>query len=175
MARRIIVGDLPDDTGKDDGSLWPFVMLHGERTVFADTRTELVGALIPGYDDIATGDDVTALVDRFGESVRLANTLQGFIAGVVANDPDAPFSLATATEEELTLFLSDRLDRPVENIGVTHWDHEVPLVLVTTMFEPHDPGHEIPSGNVLWIDPTDETTFLDSLADLGQIRLFTSS
>lgn len=173
MTRRIIVGDLPDDTFKDDGSPWPFVMLHGDRTVFADTRTELVGALIPGYDDIDADDDVTALVDRFNTAVRIANNLQGFIAGVVANDPNAEFSLATATEEELTLFLSDRLDRPVENIGVTHWEHDIPLVLVTTMFEPYDTGHEIPSGHILWIDPTDETTFLDSLADLGQIRLFT--
>lgn len=173
MARRIITGDPTGQTRKDDGSLWPFVMIHNDRTVFADTRTELVGALIKGYDDIDPTDSVTALVDRFDEALALANRLQGFIAGVVASDPESDFTYGDATEEELTLFLSDRLERPEQNIGVTHWEHEVPLVLITTMFQPHDDA-EIVTGNVIWIDPTDETTFLDSLESVGQIRLFTS-
>lgn len=159
---------------REDGTKWPFIMLRNNKAICADTRTELVGALIPGYDDIsvdADGDDA-ALVERFKQALVTADFLQEFLAGVAANDPENEFSLAEATEEELTAFLTKRIDRPTEILGIDHWEHDIPLILVTTLFEPFDEGHPIPTGNIMWIDPSDETTYLRSLAELGQIQLF---
>lgn len=46
------------------------------------------------------------------------------------------------------------------------WQHVVPLVLIATDYLPFT-GREAPTGNVLWLDPSTEVTYLRSLARLG--------
>ena len=41
---------------RPDGSPWPLLLVHGDRVTGADTATELLGQLIPGYSEL-TGDD----------------------------------------------------------------------------------------------------------------------
>lgn len=177
MSATVIAGNSlheSDIPTQDDGSMWPFVMFFGENLVAADTRTELVEHLIDGYADLnhdENGDDI-ALQMRGIQSLATADFLQEFVAGVAANEGD--FDFPNATEDELTAFLTPRLQNPVEILNISHWDHKVPLVLVTSLFEPYTEASP-PTGNIMWIDPTNETTYLDSLHSVGQIRLFVSS
>jgi len=40
----------------EGGDPWPFVLVHDDENItYADTATELVGVLIPGYDAIPVG------------------------------------------------------------------------------------------------------------------------
>lgn len=50
------------------------------------------------------------------------------------------------------------------------WRRTIPLVLVVTDYEPFTMLRR-PKGNVLWIDPSTETTLLDSAAGAGFITL----
>lgn len=154
-------------TIKDDGTPWPFIMLRNGKAILADTRTELVGALIPGYDSL--DDEQDALVERFRQAIVTANFIQEFLAAMYCQE--AELSMVDLTEEELTAFFTNRLDHPTDILGLEQWHHDVPLVLVTSLFEPYD-DRVPPTGNVMWIDPTNETTYLSSLAELGQLELF---
>ncbi len=75
------------------------------------------------------------------------------------------------TDTEAEILLGDRHSQP--RIGM--WRSEVPLVLVTTYYQPQGdldrpigrpPGGEADS-NLIWLDPTDEHTFITSIADAG--------
>ena len=172
MARQIVDSSVKElDFTKDDGTKWRFVMTRNGKTVMADTRTELVGCLIPGYDALPHDEDgdEAALVERFKQAVVTADFIQQFIAGCAVNDGD--FDFEEASQLELTAFLTPRLEHPTDLLGITHWEHHIPLVLVTTSFAPYA-DRTPPSGNVVWIDPTNETTYLDSMDALGQLKLY---
>jgi hypothetical protein len=175
MARVVVdssVEDLSfDKTPEQGGGKWRFVMLRNGKTVMADTRTELVECLIPGYSELAHDEDgdLQALKERFKQAVVTADFMQQFVAGVAVNNGE--FDFENASEEELTAFLTPRLEHPTELLGITHWAHAIPLVLVTTSFEPYT-SRTPPTGNIVWIDPTNETTYLDSMNALDQLRLY---
>lgn len=82
----------------------------------------------------------------------------------------ASSTLTDESEESLTALLSDKTV-PVE--GFESWDHEtVPLVLLATDYDPYVPDRPAPTGNIVWIDPSDETAFLNSLSNLGVINFY---
>lgn len=153
---------------RDDGTAWPYVLNRGDRTVFADTATDLVAALIPGYADIpaTSGGADDALVARYENAVATANDTQPLVA---ASCVDAgTFDTSTAGEALLSALFSDR-SQPLE--GIEDWGEPVPLVLVSTDYSPFVEDRTPPSGNVLWLDPSDEMSHLRSLANLGLVEL----
>lgn len=157
---------------KEDGTRWPFVMERSGNTIYADSRTELVGYILgEGYDKQPQTDEgnEVAFVIRAESAIATANFIQQIMASSEGNAGN--WDAAHPTDEELTAFLTDRAEHPTEFLGIEHWDHVVPLVLVTTHFEPYA-RRTAPTGNVVWIDPSNETTFLDSLAALGQLALY---
>lgn len=77
------------------------------------------------------------------------------------------FETSQHSEDELTILLGDR-SQALGEIG--KWDLEVPLVLVATDYFPYTSSVK-PEGNILWVNPHNETTFLDSLTEIGVIEL----
>lgn len=182
-------GTLPVLTGPD-GDPFPFLMRHGSELTGAETRTELLGALIPGYADLPDtqeGHD-EALGQRWEQAVATAAAVQaGLVAGATAN---GEFDPAEVGDDVLTALLSDR-DRPFAGLPVPdsaeesgagdsageeavsfEWPADLPpLILVASDYAPYTSAPR-PHGNVVLLDPHTETTYLDSLAELGLIRLF---
>lgn len=173
---------------RPDGGDYPFLMLHGEEFTGADTRTELVGAMLPGYADLPDsphGDD-EATQQRWEQAVATATEIQtGLLAGAAAT---GSFDPADAGEDTLTALLQDKdipfIGLPVKGAGTTAADEQgvppvtlqwpdslPPLVLVATDYAPYTTAPR-PHGNVLLLDPHTETTWLDSLAEMGLIRLW---
>lgn len=173
---------------RPDGGEYPFLMLHGEEFTGADTRTELVGAMLPGYADLPDtphGDD-EATQQRWEQAVATAAEIQtGLLAGAAAT---GSFDPADAGEDTLTALFQDKdipftglplknaataaVDQQVEPLVTLQWpDSLPPLVLVATDYAPYTTAPR-PHGNVLLLDPHTETTWLDSLAEIGLIRLW---
>ncbi len=164
---------------RDDEASWPLVVAHeasdGEQMLtFADTHTEILGALIAGYADIAdtpTGHD-QAVISRYEHAVAVATATQGALC---AQAGDAGrFDPAGESEEVLTALFTER-DRPFVGIdrpagGRSYdWQHDVPLVLLDTDYEPYT-GRRTPTGRIVWLRPALESSYLDSLAEIGAVR-----
>jgi hypothetical protein len=50
------------------------------------------------------------------------------------------------------------------------WGFEIPLVLVRSLYAPHDEAIA-PKGNIVWIDPVDELGYIDSLNEAHLIDI----
>jgi hypothetical protein len=178
---------------RPDGGDYPFLMLHGEEFTGADSRTELVGAMLPGYADLPDspqGDD-EAIQQRWEQAVATATEIQtGLLAGAAATggfdpatigedaltamfqDKDVPFTGLPLTDPGTAEALSAIGDQPSEPPVTLRWPENLPpLVLVATDYAPYTTAPR-PHGNVLMLDPHTETTWLDSLATLGLIQMW---
>ncbi|WP_159599117.1 hypothetical protein [Agromyces humi] len=149
-----------DHVLKDDGTPWPFALNTGDRTVYADTLTDLAAELIPGYAELPDSydGDVDAFIARVHAASMIANRSQAQL--IAATEW---FDLAAANEEVATALLAPRGQATNQYAG--NWDGPVPLVLVSTDYAPYT-DVPLPTGDVSFIDPTDEQTFIHSLADL---------
>ncbi len=177
---------------RDDHSSWPFLLLHaGDATrrpqdislTFADTATELVGVLIPGYDAIphrsgaegagrgtpsdADHDEALchdeALWLRYGQAVATAELIQQRILAAAVTNGD--FDPAAAPEDALTALLGDKTDV----FTGEQWRWNVLLVLIATDYAPFTDVPR-PTGRVAYLDPNTETTYLTSLHEAGLVR-----
>lgn len=169
MARTIITTPLDDSTRNDaNGDPWPYALLFGEQTVLADNLGEIISFLMPDYADMPEGEDgdAEALVYRWAQAVQTANFVQSSLSAEAAASKQ--FIPTEESDQVLTALLGDR-QYPVD--GIDSWDHVVPLVLVATDYLPYT-DRPAPKGNVRWIDPHDERTFLDSLSKLGLMEFF---
>lgn len=170
MTTLFIDGNLPDTLpAREDGTPYPFAAAWEDAAVFTDTRTELTAALIPGYEDIPEGPDQAAdsLYARYESAVAIANNRQAVLAAIAQEE--GTFDPSLETEDTLTALFTPK-DQKIDEIN--QWDHEyVPLVLVASGYAPYTATQQ-PTGNVQWIDPYTETTFLDSLAAIGMLELF---
>lgn len=170
MSSILVDTQVTDQHIREDGTQWPMALVRGDQTVFADTATELVGHLIEGYANLpdTEGGNAQALVARWRTCVATASDVQALICADRA--AEGTFDPAAESEEVLTALFSDKTV-PVE--GFDTWDlGSVPLVLVATDYEPYT-ERVAPTGNVLWIDPSDEVAFLHSLTNLGVIQFYT--
>lgn len=151
---------------RNDGSLHRYELVYagGTRRAYADTEDALCDVLIPGY---ATMTSHEAWEARIAYLIRAQVIAQ---AGLNATD-----AFATLSHAEKTILQGPRHEPPV----VAHWSCPIPLILVATFYAPagrnarpvRDQGME---PNVIWIDPSDEITFLTSLHDIGVISLYVS-
>ena len=169
MASITIEGALPDTFPvREDGTPYPFALAWEERAVLAESRTELTAEIIEGYADLPETEegDTEALYARYRTSVQIANTLQQVLAANATEE--GTFDPSTQSEDVLTAIFTDRSEKIDE---IAEWTNTVPLVLVATEYAPYSTATK-PAGNVLWVDPFTETTFLDTLSDLGLVELF---
>jgi len=153
---------------RPDGTGWTHTMvLHDGSVVYADTAAEVVDEFMPGYLD---ADEDARAAARIRHARKLAAVAQRLMieraraAGVF--DPDDPAQaqidelLAMDKGLSLGLELPDAPGRPAD------WLPAVGLVLLTTSYEPHTDQPRI-GGNVVWIDPTTDDAYLDSLGACG--------
>jgi len=175
-----------------NGAPWPYaaVSISGE-SYFADSVTEIIEATLPGYTDLKfvdaagnvefldEGNDV-ALVMRYDDLIGYATGLQEELVSTAIEkgdfDPDA------VSEDVLTALFAERIV-PFEGVPLSddandtrvnlEWELDVPLVLITSDYLPFTERPE-PTGNVIWLDPTTELTYLRSLDRLGVMKLLVS-
>jgi len=156
----------PEPPRKEDGSQFEFEMLAdgGNSRVYADTPEEFLGYLIPGYE--AAGE-----VEQLTSRILYANTAAVALQAYAVSDADVEL-----TEEERRILEAPR-DVPPQ---VTMWESEIPLVLVTTYYQPQGVllrptgralgiGEE--GGNLSWLDPSGDIELIFSLAQAGWINL----
>lgn len=169
MASLTIEGALPDTLPvREDGTAYPFALAWEDKAVLAETRTELTAELIEGYADLPATEegDTEALYARYRTSVQIANTLQQVLAANATEE--GKFDPSLQSEDTLTAIFTDRAEKIDE---IAEWTNaDVPLVLVATEYAPYGTAAK-PSGNVLFIDPFTETTFLDTLSEIGIVEL----
>lgn len=169
MSHVVIEGTFPAELPtREDGTPFPFSMATQSVAVFAETRTELVAHLVEGYDKLpASGEgDDTALWLRYKASVALANMHQQILAADAANA--GTFDPSVEDEDTLTTIFSDRQEKIDE---ISSWDRDLALVLVASGYAPYTTTPR-PGGNILWIDPYTEKTFLDGVQSLGLAEIF---
>jgi hypothetical protein len=174
------------------GGPWPYVAVTlSGLTYLADSVTEIIEATLPGYADlkfvdgagnvefIDEGNDV-ALVMRYVDLIGYAAGLQESLVGTAIERGD--FDPALASEDVLTALFAERIV-PFEGVPLTddvndervnlEWELEVPLVLMTSDYVPFT-ERPAPTGNIVWLDPTTELTYLRSLDRLGVMKLLVS-
>jgi hypothetical protein len=160
---------------REDGASWPFALLLNDETIWADTLTELVGRLIDGYDEYADdeGGDQLAFLTRVDHAAGIVAQSQAVILAGLTESGD--FVPEDATETVLTALLTPRGTGLVtgEDFG-GDWDHPIPLVLLTTDYKPFY-DHDMITGNVQYLDPRDERTYLESLQKFGYVELFVNA
>ncbi|MFI7130804.1 hypothetical protein ACIBQ1_34295 [Nonomuraea sp. NPDC050153] len=136
----------PPQPVKADGSPYIYEVVDGWWRIYGDEPAELIAELIPHYSG--------TLEDREAFARAAAARLQAMLAA------EGPFGGCTAAEREV--ILADRAQPP----SVEHWSGAVPLVLVTT----HCPRPR-PTGDIIWIDPTDESSLLSTLGRAGIVQV----
>jgi hypothetical protein len=127
--------------------------VHGGRVTGADTATELLGQLIPGYCDLANDDagHDDALWRRHESAVATAGELQETVLAAAAENGD--FDAATAGEEVLTA-LPTAKTTPYTGRA---WRQAVPLVLIDTDYQPFT-ARPRPMGRIITYGPRRNTT-----------------
>lgn len=175
MARILL--DRPSDPTIDvqpDGGPWPFVLVIADErcreiTVLADTCADVLGQLIEGYDDIPNTPHGMgqAFARREAMAFRIAGMVQVMLIDEAIQDGTLRFE---QTPDDIAYALLT--DRSLPTVGIDEWSHPVPLVLVSTLYQPFGTTGR-PGGNVVWVEPHDERGFLDNLADLGVAKFRT--
>lgn len=175
--------EIPEPPVRADGERWAFVCGHGNGLTVADTRTEIVAQVIG--DDYPTDDPDEALVSRYGAAVRVASSYQLTLLVRAAEqgtfDPAEMASRRPFGEDMVNIVMRDRTvavsagELPFDDDGAPTWDDpSLPLVLVATDYGPAT-DRPRPTGNVAWVDPSTETTFLDSLVAARWIVMLTDA
>lgn len=140
-------------------------LTHDSTSHESGSLTDLVGKLVPGYTSMPAGSegDDAALLARWEHAVAVANLVQQVVLG--ASVKIGEFDVNIATEDTLTVLFADRINP----VGAGEWTEKVPLVLIASSYAPFT-DREPPTGNVRWINPHNERTFLESLAAVGVIE-----
>ena len=156
-----------------------YAMTRGDAQATANTLTELIGHLIPGYTDLE--DDDATLARYTSAALTVAQIQQ--LAAAQATDVGT-FDPEHADESTLTAIFASRTvaapphsaltPRPLNlpELGLPlQWTCPVPLYLTSTDYAPYTDLPR-PTGNVYWVDPATEHTFLATLAAIGVIALY---
>ncbi|WP_028245484.1 hypothetical protein [Pseudoclavibacter soli] len=138
------------------------VTLSDGQVLQADTTTELVDALLP-VDYLAL-DDVAALEARVDFAEEHAATVQSLLLLGLAADE----GLESLGEDD-RLFLTTGKSEPVSG----EYDGPIDLIQVTTTYEPYS-DDEPPTGRIIWIDPSTETSLLTTLGAASEFSYTTA-
>lgn len=160
-------GTLPDELPRqEDGTPFPFSLEIGDTLAFSDSRTDMVGLIIDGYDEIphTTEGNIEALIARSSFASRFADGLQQMlVAGAVE---DGTFNLNEASQNVLEALFNSRAIHAFQSKS-GEWTGAVPLVVSAHLYAPYQDSPPLPKGDVLVIDGYTETLFLDSLTAAG--------
>ena len=136
---------------------------------FADDYIDLLAVLIHGYRELNDDDQTVARI-RYATSAAARTQ-----AALILDKPEITISKA-----EMDILMAPRaLPQP----RADWWTCEMPLVVVTTSYEPYTKVPRPASGlgdvanadNLWWIDPTDEESLLTTLNQMDYIRLMENS
>ncbi|MFD3997611.1 hypothetical protein [Streptomyces sp. NPDC058548] len=155
-------GEQPTPPMRADGTPYRYELAYdgGSRRAYADEFAALTAVLIPGYEELA---DEPA---RHAARVREA----GAVRAVLQAQLIAHYGSAGCTPDQLAVLNSGELPLP----ALRGWHSPVPLVLVAgpgtaaagaVLPQPEE------GGVVLWLDPADDESYLDSLSDLQVVML----
>jgi hypothetical protein len=152
---------------RPDGLWFGHMMDHDGRFIFADTFTELVGAIIDGYDDIprTPEGDEEAWIQRYLHAVSVATVLQANINAQAAQKEE----LARCTPEQIDALFRDRREPFTGIAGNLHWDCPVPLILIDAHYVPVDKERPAPTGRVDYFYMDGEDQFIMSLDRFGLV------
>jgi len=166
------VAEAPTARTKEGGGQYRYEMMvdGGKRRVYGDTPEELLGYFIPGYQLL------TDEVERTTERLLYAVTVQVALQALVLSGMEVDQGLTPSLEERAVL--EAPRDVPPQ---VTLWESEIPLVLVSTYYQPDgelprptgllgEPGYDEPY-NLIWLDPSGDMPFLVSLHQAGWLNL----
>jgi hypothetical protein len=136
---------------------YEMIYASGTRRGYADDTAELVNLLSPGYTALTT--------ERAEARLRLALDVQVRLQAALATDA----ALARCTEDQRATILGSGHTPP----DPATWTAPVPLVLVTSFYDPAGPlpRPQGPPELQLWLDPADDWTLLTSLHATGTITV----
>lgn len=154
----IVAHDAVRQPPHPDGHSWLVVWVGSDGdAIFADSLSDIVAVLIDGYDELDDEhEDDLHLQARIDYLVPLASHAQTLTLTDLAQQG------VHLSEEELTAAMASK-ELPVR---ISRWNPAEPLVLLTTAYEPYT-DDTAPEGSILWLDPTNESAFLGSLAKVG--------
>lgn len=163
MSRRTLrtrPGRTPPSPVRADGTAYRYTMAHGSglRT-YADTPSDLVAALIDGYDGM--GDAVEAARARIRYAVRAQIVAQDALNGGPSDQGCTP--------EQLGVLYGNRAVQP----AIREWSAPVPLILIDCFYAPITDlpvPTALPPGQILWLRPRTDADLLRSLAGIGVIH-----
>ncbi|MGP5014507.1 hypothetical protein ACTXJX_11870 [Glutamicibacter ardleyensis] len=149
----------------NDGDPFPFAMItrdNGvEKTVFADTRTDLFSFFMPGYDAL-NDDEAQEQLQSFAE-ITSSQLQTSAVASVEGFDPNK------YSEAQVNAIFGERgLPTVLKKWSL---DEPFPLYLVATLHAPYSNTSIPAGGNVVLLNPENETTLLESMEKAGLIRL----
>jgi hypothetical protein len=153
--------DAPYPPRRPDGHPFTFELIYadGRWRAYAETTSELLAFLIPGYDQLE------GPAERLQARIRYAVDVQVALQARLAAHGD----LRGCAPDQQALLLGSRDQPPV----IERWSAPVPLLLITSFYQPAGP-HVRPvedGGEVWWLDPDDEWSLLESLAAAGWVGL----
>lgn len=138
-----------------------WVFRNGD-AIFADSLTDIVSVLIPGYEDLDDDhEDDLHLNARIDALVPLARQAQELTLADLAHREHR------LSNDELNAALLDK-EKPT---SLERWNPAEPLILLTTTYTPYT-DDEAPEGSIMWLDPTNEAVFLESLRKVGHGELW---
>jgi hypothetical protein len=152
---------------RPDGLWFAHMMIHDGRYIYADTFTELVGAIIDDYDGIpATREgDEEAWIQRYLYGASIIAVLQSEINAQAAGNG----ALAQCTPEQIEVLFKDKQQPFVGVDGYPHWDCPVPLIVIDAHYVPVNEEHPAPTGRVAVFAIDTEDQFIMSLDRFGLI------
>lgn len=152
----------PAPPARPDGTPYQYELVTAAWRGYDDTLAGLAGLLIDGYDDL-DGDE------RLAARLRYAVDAQVRIQSAFAAECD----LGALSAADREILLGPRDTPP----AITEWRAPVPLVLVTSYYQPDGDlprPREEGDGEIAWIDPGDDESLLRTLHDTGWITLNTA-
>lgn len=136
--------------------------------ITADTISELVDQTIPEHGAVPDGPNEASarLLIRQEFLADAAARAQSLILAQLTDQyPDQ----VAALDEDVFAVLHH--DRHTDVIEFTEWDSNIPLFLMTTGYAPYTELPRPAGETIVFLDPSDERTFVDSLVAVGMVEL----
>lgn len=153
-----------------DGTAYPFVFVNPAGVaIFGDSRTDIISAIIPGYEDLTgpvNGEDLS-LEARLDSLTDLGNQWQAAI--LAAHAEEDPGEAAALSDDALTALLAPKHVPLVFG----QWNVTVPLLLLANNYAPYTDLPAPTGPAIVWIDGYTERDYLVALEALGAGELHT--
>lgn len=150
----------PDPPARPDGQPYPYELITPAWRGYADDFAGLASLLLDGYGEPGTEEERQEARLRYAADVQVP----------IQADLAAGKELQECSEQEKDVLLAPRDTPP----AVREWRAPVPLVLVTTFYQPHGdlPRPDVSGpGQIMWIDPGSDESLLVSLHQAGWITV----